>query len=82
MMFLPLVLDYCLTVTPSVRLFYTVRLLILAVIPPLYDLKVLYNYSVLESIFLISAATTQIFNSIEQLVIPIRIPSKEAKAEI
>ena len=35
-------------VTPILRLFYTARLLILAVIPLRYDLKVLYDYSVLK----------------------------------
>ena len=32
--------------------------------------------------FLIPAATVQIFNLIAEFVIPIRIPSKEAKTEI
>ena len=32
--------------------------------------------------FLILAVTTQIFNSTAKFIIPIRIPSKEAKAEM
>ena len=39
----------CGNVNPTVRLIYTVPLLILTVVTPLYDLKVHYDYSVPES---------------------------------
>ena len=39
-------------------------------------------FLIIDSYFLISAAIAQIFNLMADLVIPIGIPSKEAKSEI
>ena len=39
-------------------------------------------FLIIDSCFLISAAIAQIFNLMADLVIPIGIPSKEAKSEI
>ena len=41
-----------------------------------------FFFLLLTYIFFISSVIAQIFNHIAELVIPIRIPSKEAKAEI
>ena len=42
----------------------------------------LYYFIITELYFLIPAVIVQIFNPIAELVIPIKIPSKETKAEI
>ena len=42
----------------------------------------LFLFLIVNLYFLIPLASAQIFNSIAELVIPIEIPSKEAKAEI
>ena len=41
-----------------------------------------FFFLIIDLYFLIPAATAQIFNPIAELLIPIGIPSKEAKAEI
>ena len=41
-----------------------------------------FFFLIIELYFLISAVIAQIFNPIVELVIPIGIPTKEAKAEI
>ena len=41
-----------------------------------------FFFLIIELHFLIAAVTAQIFNSIEELVIPVWIPNKEAKAEM
>ena len=57
----------------------------------LFDLDFAHNtilscffffFLIIDSYFLIPAAISQIFNPIAELVFPIGIPSKEAKAEI
>ena len=40
------------------------------------------TFLIIDLYFLIPTVIAQVFNLIAQLVIPIRIPSKEAKAEI
>ena len=44
--------------------------------------SIFFFFLIIESFFLIPAVITQIFNPIEELVIPIGIPTKEAKTEI
>ena len=41
-----------------------------------------YFFLIIDQYFLIPAVIAQVFNPIVELVIPIGIPSKEAKAEI
>ena len=41
-----------------------------------------FFFLIMELYFLIPVAITQVFNPITELVIPIGMPSKEAKAEI
>ena len=41
-----------------------------------------FVFLIIDLYFLIPAAVAQIFNPIAEFAIPIRIPSKEAKAEI
>ena len=41
-----------------------------------------FLFLIIDSYFLFSAVIAQIFNPITELVIPVGIPSKEAKAEI
>ena len=54
----------------------------------LFNLDLLFYHAffffflVIDLYFLISAAITQIFNPIGELLIPLGIPSKEAKAEV
>ena len=42
----------------------------------------IFIFLIIELYFLIPAVTAQIFNPIAELVIPVRIPIQEAKAEI
>ena len=42
----------------------------------------MFFFLIIYLLFLIPAVIAQIFNPISELVIPIEIPSKEAKAEI
>ena len=42
----------------------------------------MFFFLIIDLSFLIPAAIAQIFNPIAELVIPIRIPNEEAKAEI
>ena len=42
----------------------------------------IFVFLIINLYFLIPAAVAQIFNPIAEFAIPIRIPSKEAKAEI
>ena len=39
-------------------------------------------FLIIHLLFLIAAVITQVFSSITELVIPVRIPTKEAKAEM
>ena len=41
-----------------------------------------FLFAIIDLYFLISAIIAQIFNPIPELIIPIRIPTKEAKAEM
>ena len=41
-----------------------------------------FFFLIIDLYFLISAVISQILNPIAELVIPIRVPSKEAKAEV
>ena len=43
---------------------------------------IFFVFLIIDLYFLIPAAVAQIFNPIAEFAIPIRIPSKEAKAEI
>ena len=45
-------------------------------------LSCLFFFFIMDLYFLIPAAVTQIFNPITELVIPIGIPAKKAKAEM
>ena len=45
-------------------------------------LSVFFFFLIIESCFLITAIIAQIFNPIVELVIPVEIPTKEAKAEM
>ena len=39
-------------------------------------------FVIIDSYFLIPAVITEIFNPVAELIIPIRIPTKEAKGEM
>ena len=43
---------------------------------------IFFVFLIIDLYFLIPAAVAQIFNPIAEFAIPIRIPSKEAKAEV
>ena len=44
--------------------------------------SIFFVFLIIDLYFLIPAAVAQIFNPIAEFAIPIRIPSKEAKAEV
>ena len=48
----------------------------------LFSCASIYFFLIIDLYFLIAAVIAQIFNPIAELVIPIGIPTKEAKAEM